>query len=242
MLNKKILYLLLVCLLLAPLSFADGENTYKNEGYGITISGPKGWKKEVIEGNPMRGLYYGLTKEERDDLIDEHFKLFLQTNPSLEVDKNLESKIKKNIKRGLTVISLVTFSSGFAEDNSAAVIGVGVVDIPEMEEEKVTTMLDYIKDNILLVEVIPKNKQLIESPIEIDVNGKKMVRMVTLDYDEYAKYYVKNISYALIKNKKLYMVGCSITYYDQEKPVADYQNAFDNTVNSLVIEEARDVF
>ncbi|MCK4464170.1 MAG: hypothetical protein KAU83_00540 [Bacteroidales bacterium] len=238
MMIKKILLLFVVFSLVNSLSFAEKENTYMNEEYGVTITGPEGWQKEIIEYAPYKVIYehFSGRKFDIDKAVDGRFQRMLKDNPTIKLDKNQEEKIKRIIKTALESIALVVFHEVGEDDFSSASITLGVSDVSDIDPS--TTTLDFVNDEISCFKKLRADTSLIGSPNTIDVNGNDMVRVVTKRYDELYEEYIKDIKYYLIKREKLYILACIIKYSDESNQFIDkYQKVFEKTVNSFVIKD-----
>ena len=227
---KKILVLFVVFLLANSLTFAAEKNYYVNEEYGVAVTGPEGWQKDIVEYKPWIVMQEGFTgrKFDVDKETEEEFQRRLKDNPTI---KDQEEKFKRNIKRGLESIILVTFAA-FGEDDSQGAISLMISDVSDIRPSIPT--LDFVNDEILFFK--PPATKLIEQPLTIDINGNKMVRFATLGYDETSQEHIKDISYYYIKKGKLYTLSCSIAYPGEpnQSTLDEYQKAFDKTVNSLI--------
>lgn len=226
--------IILLCALV-PLASAEEETLYINKEYGVEIKGPDGWYKTVYEYAPVKEMYEGVMGERFDieKEVEQSFQRALENNPEIKLTKEQEEKIKKNTRREIERVVLVTFEKSGQAD-SMAVILLAVSNVSDMKD--VTSALDFAKDMISLAQLLPSGIEVLKSPTMVNINGNEMVNYITHAYDDDIKEYVRNSICYFIKEVELYTLSCTITFpVEDEEMIKAFEEAFQKSVDSYKI-------
>ena len=185
------------------------ENLYVNEKLGFSIQGPEGWHMEKPKEWTI--LEAWLKNKERESEVYNLLKQFLREKCpfgfQLSFFKYPVGSVKSNPEVTLTIV------------NPANVIFEGTE----------PTVWDYVNTSLDTAKWSLKNFRFIESPKEIELNGRKAIRVEYEGIDSFTGEEYRTLGYFFLKNGICYHLSA----YDEPGNFADNRKHFEEAINSF---------
>lgn len=209
------------------------ENTYINEEYGISITGPKGWYMERIEKTIFEREFKPVVDTTKKALnINDPKSVDIAQKRAMEMtydDMGIPESQRKIFSEAIEKVKyLVTFHKGKKKDAVHTSIMITVQDISTEKNKK--TILDYVEKDVNETKQLVNNFEIIEGPKKVMLDGIETVKLIS-EYN-IMNNSVKNLSYGWIMRDNLYRIDAvSVPATDFEGDLKYFQEA----INSLVL-------
>lgn len=185
------------------------ENLYVNEKLGFSIQGPEEWHME--KPKEWSTLEAKLKNKERELEVYDLLKQFLTEKCpfglQLSFFKYPVRSVKSNPEVTLTIEN---------PDNT-------------IFEGTEPTIWDYVNTSLDTAKWSLKNFRFIESPKEIELSGKKAIRVEYEGIDSFSEDEYRTLKYFFLKNGICY----HLSTYDEPGNFADNRKDFEKAINSF---------